>query len=249
MGKKETLKLLTRDFLTGVVLLSLVILACFAYTQMWPPFLVVESGSMMHGDDTNLGVIDTGDMVLLKKASSFMTYVEGRAANYSTYGDYGDVIVFQNPQAPYYATPIIHRPIMYVRPNGTSGYDVPALNLTNVTQVKLNNIGWKHDLNITFWLGILERKAGYITMGDHNPYAGGNYDPWIVLAEYVMGVARGEIPGGGVAKLILSTGTEDLPSGAILSFVVLSATVFGIAIGIDVWLWRWNIIYFFRRHL
>jgi len=36
----------------------------------WPPMVVVESGSMMHGRDSSVGVIDTGDLTLVKSVSS-----------------------------------------------------------------------------------------------------------------------------------------------------------------------------------
>jgi len=203
MAAAETVKLLLRDALTMAVLVLLVFAALFAYTQRWPPLVSVESGSMMHGNDATLGAIDTGDLVLLKSGVRIVTYVEGRASGYLTYGDYGDVIVFLNPLAPYGADPIIHRPLFYVQPNGTA-FDVPALNLTRVTEVNLTGAGWRHDLNLTVALDRMESpRAGYITMGDDNPYhsVSYSYDPWIVPVAYVLGVARGEVPGGGVLKL------------------------------------------------
>src|SRR3989442_6936789 len=47
-----------------------------------------------------------------------VTYLEGRASGYATYGDYGDVIIFRHGSDP---TPVIHRAIMYVtiHNNGT----------------------------------------------------------------------------------------------------------------------------------
>ena len=69
----------------------------WGYTQNWPPMVVVESESMMHAEDSEVGVIDTGDLVLVKKTSGrgdITTYIEGKKRDYKTYGEYGDVIIY-----------------------------------------------------------------------------------------------------------------------------------------------------------
>ena len=53
-----------------------------AYTNYWPPVVVVESDSMMHGDDSSLGTMDTGDLVLVKgvrNRNQIKTYIEGES--------------------------------------------------------------------------------------------------------------------------------------------------------------------------
>ncbi|SVA65471.1 uncharacterized protein METZ01_LOCUS118325, partial [marine metagenome] len=80
----------------------LVFLLTFAYSGNWPPMVVIESGSMEHDGHTNykepgythLGIIDTGDLVIVKEAgkSDIVTYLEGKKTGYEKYGDYGDVI-------------------------------------------------------------------------------------------------------------------------------------------------------------
>ena len=68
----------------------------YAYSGVSPPFSVINSGSMQHSDKSQIGVIDTGDMVYVKNpnSKSITTYVEGSNCGYSKFGDYGDVIVY-----------------------------------------------------------------------------------------------------------------------------------------------------------
>src|SRR3989304_995909 len=61
--------LVVRDIVTAVVVVALVFGAVLAYTQVWPPMVVVESNSMQHSSDESfIGVIDTGDLVLVQAA-------------------------------------------------------------------------------------------------------------------------------------------------------------------------------------
>ncbi len=177
-----------------VIALGVVLGSIYAYTGVWPPLLIAESSSMQHGDTTShIGTIDTGDLVLVQAASTradVITYIQGRSIGYSTYGDSGDVIVFRLAQNPS-ATPIIHRAVMYLIPNGT-GADVPDLadlpttewqgyrdgvrvsGTGDLTTVTVHHMGYDHDLDITFDLSYFVQSfpghAGYITMGDNNAY-------------------------------------------------------------------------------
>ncbi len=189
----EGWKAWVRDIAIAVIVMAVVLAAIFAYTQVWPPLVVVESSSMQHGDQTSyIGVIDTGDLVFVQAAptrADVITYVQGRATGYSTYGDYGDVIIFHLARDPG-ATPIIHRAIMYVLPNGTNA-DVPELGALpssdwqgyrngvsvagtrNLSAVTIHGMGYNHDLGITFSLTYFANafhQPGYITMGDNNAY-------------------------------------------------------------------------------
>jgi signal peptidase len=190
--KKGNWKSWVRDIVVAVIILVVVLAAIYAYTQVWPPLVVVESSSMQHGDTTSyIGVIDTGDLVFVQASpirGDVITYLQGRATGYSTYGDYGDVIIFRLARDSA-ATPIIHRAIMYVIPNGSSA-DVPDLtglpqaewqgyrNGTPVsgayglTSVTILQMGYDHNLGITFNLAYFVQTfgghSGYITMGDNN---------------------------------------------------------------------------------
>ena len=104
---------------------------CFLYTGNWPPVVVVESESMMHSNtESFLGVIDTGDLVLVKTIGSrddVVTYAQGKADDYSTYSDYGDVIIYRkNGYGD--VTPVIHRALVWLEYNQTSdNFDIPDL--------------------------------------------------------------------------------------------------------------------------
>ena len=175
-----------------------ILLAMFAYSGLWPPLVVVESNSMMHGDDntSHIGAIDTGDLVLVKKVdhpTDISTYVEGLSTGHKTYGDYGDVVIYKKGGSDT-LTPIIHRALIYLEPNAdglsyrsASLRDAPAsawstnpesntwdhLNGTLV----LNNVSYNHvtvqiDIgNIIRYFQVegINAESGFITKGDHNP--------------------------------------------------------------------------------
>jgi signal peptidase I len=196
--KSSEWKLWLRDIGVAVLVLVIILLGMYAYTGVWPPLVVVESQSMQHGDQMSyLGVIDTGDLVFVQAApqrSDIVTYIEGRATGYATYGDYGDVIIF-HPNADLSVTPIIHRAILWARPNGTGFADVPDLALLpasdwgadnasgqpthspyQIRSVWIRGMGFNHDLNITFAFaqnspnGFGSRGPGFVTMGDNNAF-------------------------------------------------------------------------------
>src|SRR5438445_9148715 len=140
---------LARDALVAGLIVTVFLGALYLYAGVWPPLVVVESSSMQRGSEaSSLGVIDTGDMVFQQAAStrsSIVTYIEGRATGYATYGDYGDVIIFRRAGTP---TPIIHRAIMYITLHANGTADVPdilllpraewvAQNATGTTQVPM----------------------------------------------------------------------------------------------------------------
>ena len=237
---------LARDVLVAGIIVAVVLLALFAYAGNWPPLVVVESKSMQHGDrESSIGVIDTGDMVFQQAAptrASIVTYLEGRATGYATYGDYGDVIIFRRAGG---ATPIIHRAIMYVtlHVNGTadvrdvsglpdSGWD--ARNLTGPTRnpvflrsLTIRHMGFERNINLTFSFDTFSsavERSGYMTMGDNNSFrqcrlqrddCPSGYDPlsWMPRQEDVQGRARGEIPWIGLIKLTLQPTDSCCPGG------------------------------------
>ncbi len=243
--------------------------ALFAFTRTWPPIVVVESGSMQHSNETSfLGVVDTGDIVLvqeIRRPEDVVTYVEGRARGYSTYGDYGDVILFQGPTD---VKPVIHRPILRLLWNDTTqGFDIPSLldlergvdwdsnrptplGLRAGGSVILHNVTFK-DLSIEFPIGgfISEVIASrctrenpcYVTMGDYNaPY----YDEALVRHSWVLGRARGEIPWLGLIKLLLGGthgwGDSRVPANSWASLGIVLLIWIGVPVG-------WEIVRFARR--
>jgi signal peptidase len=170
---KKNLIDIGKDVLIAFVVVALVMLAIYAYSGIWPPMVVVESGSMQRYDDKSvIGVIDTGDMVFVKKVNGVndvVTYVDGEATDYSKYGAYGDVIIYRpnglsvrNDGST--VVPIIHRLVVWLEVNDTRvstsfdgidyanySFDVPSLGLYNTTKnIILSNYGfWNEEINIT----------------------------------------------------------------------------------------------------
>ncbi len=187
--------------LVALAIIVLLIVGMYAYTQNWPPIYVVESDSMQHGSNDVLGLINTGDLVLAQKvpAGSVVTYVNATQTGYSTYGEYGDVVLYYpNGQD---TTPIIHRAILFLSYNswGTYNLEIPAsipcgsepnavfstpgtvsasgkadCGTSNLDgTLDLFGIGWKSS-NVSISLSTsndaLGHHAGFLTMGDNNFY-------------------------------------------------------------------------------
>lgn len=90
-----------------------------------PPFTVVESQSMQHGNGSEIGIIDTGDMVLVKSPSKtdIVSYVEGYHSGYRSFGEYGSVIVYERSVG----NPVIHRAILWLESNGDGTWSAESL--------------------------------------------------------------------------------------------------------------------------
>ncbi len=200
---------------------ALVFLLTFAYSGNWPPMVVIESGSMEHDDNplypepgyAHLGVIDTGDLVIVKASdkSDIVTYLEGKKTGYKKYGDYGDVMVYykngirEKDGQP--VTPVIHRAMAWVevvdKENKT--YYIPEIDTYFNGKIELSEIGLGGGAHIKD----LEN-SGYITKGDstgnrhpdqmtHFDITGNIVQP--VDPDWVVGIARGELPWFGLIKL------------------------------------------------
>jgi signal peptidase len=129
----------------ALAVVGIVMLSMWVYSGgIWPPMVVIESESMMHSKDSQIGVIDTGDLTLVKKIGSksdIITYVEGRPSytvsfeeagqttmkeetfkgahpGIMTYGDYGEVIIYRK-NGDTRETPVIHRAMAWFEPNAT----------------------------------------------------------------------------------------------------------------------------------
>ena len=114
----------------GVVLILIggMYIGVRAYSGVNPPFTVINSGSMMHSDDSKIGIIDTGDMIVVKDPDTLNihTYVDGAKSGYRSFGEYGDVIVYMKPNQN-----IIHRAMIYMELKsnsmGTIVWYIPSL--------------------------------------------------------------------------------------------------------------------------
>lgn len=189
----------TRDtvIVAGVAILIIGALlgSVFLYSGVSKPFTVVESGSMQHSDDySELGVIDTGDMIIQRDPSkvSITTYVDGYKSGYSKFGNYGDVIIYYRLTDK--QNPIIHRALFWMD-WCNDHWEVPSLK--DVPQGELwkckEGDSWDHlSIGIDSYISICMTKnystgekawytlhltndfatfyghSGYITKGDHN---------------------------------------------------------------------------------
>jgi signal peptidase len=163
---------------------------------------------------------------------SIVTYLEGRANGYATYGDFGDVIIFRKAGS---ATPIIHRAIMYIslRANGTADVgdvtllpavewdatnanDQPTRNPLFLKTLTIRHMGFDHNTNLTFSFGgvAVTPRVGFVTMGDNNLFHAcrlsradcvSGYDQLSTMPRLqdIEGRARGEIPWIGLIKLVV----------------------------------------------
>lgn len=235
--------LFLRDAGIALAFVLLLLAAMFAYTGLWPPLVVVESDSMMHGPDnvSHIGTIDTGDLVLVKEVgrpTDISTYVDGLASGHKTYGDYGDVIIYRHMGSTT-RTPIIHRAIIYLQvnddgksyrsdslrlaPGGSWAPVEPSNSWSNLTNdITLYNVGYDHQsVNIpireilqNFVRSSMSPTSGFVTKGDHNPDTDLSWSGFApVRIDWVVGKARGEIPWFGLLKL-WSSGTLKTPAPA-----------------------------------
>ncbi len=180
--------------LIALAIVILILVSLYAYTGNWPPAYVIESDSMQHGTTDQVGLINTGDLVLAERvnASQITTYVVGSGEGYQTYGEYGDVILYE-ANGGSGGAPIIHRTLVYVDYNPSNHtYSIPELSgracgsesgavyrvsahpsgcgsLALTGQLTLLNVGWMHvTVNVTLSMGDLGAHSGFLTMGDNN---------------------------------------------------------------------------------
>lgn len=239
--------------LVALAIVVVLLAGLYAYTQNWPPIYVVESDSMQHGNNDILGLINTGDLVLAQRipTSQVVPYVVGLTSGYRTYGEFGDVLLYY-PNGNSGATPIIHRAIVYLDWDASSGtYSAPELNglpcgtpgavyatpgTTDPANcatsglkgtLDLYTIGWQ-SVNVTVSLSspALGEHSGFLTMGDKNtiPDQLAGFSQ-LVEPGWIIGVARGMIPWFGAVKLLLEGQAGMVPPQ---SWQFLGLTVAGI---------------------
>ena len=234
---KHYLLSLARDIIIAVIVMAIVIGSLWGYTGNWPPMVVIESNSMMHGDDSNIGTIDTGDLVLVKSIDNrkdITTYVEGKKIGYKTYGTYGDVIIFRKNGLD--DTPVIHRAVVWIVYNASGhnndgslqdygSFDIPSLGLYDITKFWIEDYTPKH-FNLTIDLTLIlknfrnvnqEPHGGFLTKGDYNPQIdqlssladreGRPVEP--IKPDWIVGKAEGELPWFGLIKLVIGGETKE----------------------------------------
>ena len=226
-----------KDVLTAVIVILIIVAGMFAYTGVWPPMVVIESGSMMHDDSPygKIGTIDPGDFTFVKKVNNrdeVITYYQGEKTGYKTYSNYGDVIVYVKNGVG--GTPVIHRAMCWVEVNITGNgtfYNIPELNyyhLSAITITELNLRNYDPKVN----------HSGFLTKGDANngcdqDSSAGIEDELgrkveVVKLEWIVGKAEGEIPWFGGIKLSVddrSQGTNNAGNVAQDCWVMLGISI------------------------
>jgi signal peptidase len=249
--------LMVRDLGGAVVAVLLIIGLMTAYAGVWPPMVVIESGSMMHQPDaSSVGVIDTGDLTLVKSvgdASSVITYMQGQKTGYRTYGNFGDVIIYAK-NCDRSLTPIIHRAITRVVLNASGNtFDFPELEPSQydraagdsvVITVRSYHVNGPEGRDVQVTVNIRDIMAtmpfglhgGFLTKGDNNggidqlslPYAPGHPNVSPVQPECVVGVARGELPWFGVLKLWLGRSGDAPPPNSVNNLVIALVAIIAV---------------------
>ena len=60
---------LLREILLAIGMIVLLIGGLYAHTGTMPPLVVVESSSMIHSEQGEIGSIDAGDLILVQESS------------------------------------------------------------------------------------------------------------------------------------------------------------------------------------
>ncbi|SFL39965.1 signal peptidase, endoplasmic reticulum-type [Halogranum rubrum] len=182
--------LFIREMLTSVLAVVAIGLLLFAISGVWPPMVAVESGSMEPH-------MEKGDLIFITEPGRFapdsayedtgvVTYQAAQETDYRTFGSYGSVIIYDNPDS--FGPPIIHRARFWVD-EGENWYD----------EANPDYVGAENCQQLRYCPA---PHAGFITKGDNNAeydQANGIAPP--VRAEWVQGIARIRIPYLGWVRL------------------------------------------------
>ncbi len=99
---------LLRDFLFVAAVVAIFSSVSYTALGLWTPMVAVESGSMIPH-------IQIGDIIFVESIdrTEIITYEDGKNSDYTSFDDYGDVILYR-PYGKGGGTPIIHRARYYV---------------------------------------------------------------------------------------------------------------------------------------
>src|SRR3989337_664439 len=131
---------LLRDLLFVISVVAIFSSVSYITLGLWTPMVAVESGSMIPN-------IQIGDIIFVESISKadIITYVEGKNKDYTTFGEYGEVILYR-PYGREGVTPIIHRARYYVEkgePMWTGGAPAPPAGYIS----KRDNAKTKHSFD------------------------------------------------------------------------------------------------------
>ncbi len=227
-----------RNFLISVGIIAIIVVGGYAglaaYTGFSLPFSTVVSQSMQHDNDqSSIGTIDTGDIVIVMDPSKteIQSYVVAVDTVYESFCTYGSVIIYDRGST---KNPVIHRAIVWLDYDSGTGkwsseelanssvewYCVYTDNGETVTGTDPYDIrGTLYLVNIYgknpyVNLDSIQKTSGYLTMGD-NPVTNTNFDQssgivnYLVSESRINSVAIAELPWLGVLKLLFS-GNDNL---------------------------------------
>lgn len=218
MKKENMMMLVTIIIVVTLIAVGFVVVKISSGVN--PPYTVIESESMQHSDKSQIGIIDTGDMVLVRSVDKceITTFVEDYATGNESFGNYGSVIIYKRAVG----NPVIHRAILWLEWNNVENkwsapslenYDSGLWNCTASTDCNslsgTLNIILKSDYR-TISISIdldngLNKTSGYITMGDNNGSIDQNTGispKTLIDPSRIKSVAWKEIPWIGSLKLI-----------------------------------------------
>ena len=199
-------------------------------TGLTSPFSSVMSESMQHDDTrSSIGCIDTGDTVIvaLPEKTEIQSYIEGSHSGFSTFGDYGSVVIYEHWSN---KNPVIHRAIVWLDYNPAtdtwsapslknyegewhdSSFDKDCMDLHGT--LVFSDITQSHK-NVSFNLDSLQNKAsGFLTLGD-NPVTNNSFDQsspgsYLVSMDKINSVAIHELPWIASLKILLKNDGDNL---------------------------------------
>ena len=237
---------LIRDVVIALILVLILLTALWSYTGQWwgAPMVAIESGSMMHDDETfgRFGTIDAGDMVLLVKIDSKSdiiprgSSIHGALASKDSdnyfYGDYGDVIVY-HPYGREDTDQIIHRAMCWIEYNDDGTYTVIDYGKVNQPSINIPELGLKN---------YQPSHSGFITKGDNNAIADQS-SPQLctepIKVEWISGKARQELPWIGTVNLFFNDITSggstvgNVPGDSIACLIVVIVILISIPVSLD----------------
>ena len=243
-----------------VFFFTVTLVLLWGFTGNWPPVVVVKSGSMMHhSTDSQIGAVDTGDMIFFRDVDESVvrdvtsSWVERKEERYGTWGD---VLIFEKNGEE--DDLLIHRAVVWLEVNLTyynanthdgATYDIPSMDLygqsgtvmiPDYPSFALNS---KKTMNLPINLGSIlnaysrideKPRSGYVTKGDNNPIIDQPDMSMPVVEEWVMGKAGGEVPWLGVVSLIYRDNPDPIPQNSWFWLFFTLAVLFGVSITMEI---------------